>query len=186
MGFARCVIPTPTPTLTPTPFYTCDAFCVSPTECDTSGAANLTCPAGEMCCDILNPGVTPTATPTRRPTAVPTRRPTAVPTRRPTAVPTGSSVGDDPTPTTSRGDQGCKPCPNSSSRVEAGITSYSCTTNGAGLEDFTLWQEDYRRVFIDGVEIPTNELYADYNCNGAIDIADFSLWLENYRLENYN
>jgi len=138
----------------------------------------------------LMPGEDPTdeCTTNEQCAAITTPIPTPTGGWAPTLAPTGSGGSGNPTSTPTAGsgggEQGCKPCPNSSLRAQAGTTSYSCDGDDTGLQNFTLWQEDYLRT-INGEQIPADQMYADYNCNGAIDIGDFTLWLEHY-LENYN
>ncbi|MBU2591998.1 hypothetical protein KKD61_00885 [Patescibacteria group bacterium] len=70
---------------------------------------------------------------------------------------------------------GCKPCPDGT-YAELGTTSYNCQTNGAQLDDFIGWREQYLSSRV----IPENQRYADYDCGGSVDIGDFILWRERY------
>jgi len=141
---------------------------------------------------------TPTSTPTSRPTSTATMTPTVVPTQTPTPTPINTltpTITRYPTlvptlrptntviPEATQGGQNlCKACPDGSQAPRG--SSYDCQMPFTSLANFTLWQEQYQRSVYEGVSIPDNEMYSDYNCNQRIDIGDFSLWLENF-LVNY-
>jgi len=71
--------------------------------------------------------------------------------------------------------KGCKPCPDGSFASQ-NTSSFKCNTNGKENVDYGRWAQQYYAVVIERKQVPSNQLYGDYNCDGEINVSDHQIW----------
>ena len=142
-----------------------------------SGNGNVIVKSGDNNFATLGSPVTPTrvptVTPTRVPTVIPTEVPTVTPTRVPTVIPT-----EVPTVTPTEVPGLCKECP----------TNFACYQNDGN--EYHWFVSDYimdgfyvsNDPTCGGVVMPQflGKSKGDANCDGSIDVFDFSLWQKEF------
>ncbi|MFZ2153053.1 MAG: dockerin type I repeat-containing protein [Microgenomates group bacterium] len=167
-GIKVCVVtntPTKIPTATPTRVTSC--YCAdncNSGQCWKSSAA-VQPDNGKLCPNSCG-RIVATATP--RATATPTRgsggnTATNTPTIKPTATPGGNGGGNN----------SCKECPKVFNCYQNG-NEYQWFVNGYAMNGFTKVAE----AKCSGVTKPTfkGKGKGDANCDGSIDVTDYSLW----------
>jgi hypothetical protein len=69
----------------------------------------------------------------------------------------------------------CKPCPDGSFEPK-NTTSFNCKTNGSENIDYGMWAQQFYDIAVSGENVPPNELYGDYNCDGEVNVLDHQIW----------